>query len=509
LTTDKEKTIRLHPDDNVVVARVDIGAGDRLDNRDLRCKHPIPAGHKVAARAIAAGKPVIKYGQMIGFAGATIQPGEHVHTHNVTLKDFSRETDIGRDAPAFQSAAARETEFFNGIVRPDGQVATRNYVAIMPTVNCSAGVARFIADAITDDLRSGYPNIDGVVALGHPGGCGSPGESEGLQILQRTLAGTAGHPNFGAVLVVGLGCEANRVECLMANMNLTENQRLKTLDIQTAGGTRAAVEKGIALIRQMLPEADRVKRQPVSASHILLGLECGGSDAYSGISANPALGAATDLLVRSGGTAILSETPEIYGAEHLLTRRAAIPEVAEKLMQRIRWWETHTARLQSAIDNNPTPGNKDGGITTILEKSLGAVAKAGSTPLMQVYEYAEPVTQKGLVFMDSPGYDPASVTGMVAGGANVICFTTGRGTVYGVKPVPTLKLASNSPMYRRLADDMDVNCGRIIDGEQSVEQVGGLIFRRILETASGRKTLSEQHGFGDGEFVPWQFGPIL
>ncbi|KPJ77496.1 MAG: galactonate dehydratase [Deltaproteobacteria bacterium SG8_13] len=509
MTSDKPKTIRLHPDDNVVVARVDMAPGDRFGNQDLCCKDPIPAGHKVAVRAISAGRAIIKYGQIIGFASVAIQPGEQVHTHNVALKDFSRETAIGCDAAPARGAVGSQTASFSGIVRPDGTVATRNYVAILPTVNCSAGVARFIADGVAGELRSRYPNIDGVVALVHQSGCCSPGDSEGLQILQRTLAGYARHPNFGAVLVIGLGCEVNQVECLMANMGLAENQRLKTLDIQSTGGTRATVEKGIALIGKMLPEADRVQRQPVPASHILLGLECGGSDAYSGISANPALGAAVDLLVGSGGTAILSETPEIYGAEHLLTRRSERPEVGEKLLRRIRWWEKHTARLESAIDNNPTPGNKAGGITTIMEKSLGAVAKAGSTNLVEVYQYAEPVTEKGLVFMDTPGYDPASVTGMVAGGANVICFTTGRGTVYGVKPVPTLKLASNSSMYRRLADDMDVNCGVIIDGDRSVEELGELIFRQILETASGRKTRSEQHGFGDCEFVPWHIGAIL
>ena len=509
MTSDRSKTIRLHPDDNVVVVRVDIAPGEKIGSQDQPCKNPIPAGHKVATRPISPGKPIIKYGQIIGFAGEAIQPGEHVHTHNVTLKDFSRETDMGSDVAAPHGLRPVEAASFEGIVRSDGRVATRNYIGIIPTVNCSAGVARLIADGIAAELLPGHPNIDGVVALGHQSGCCSPGDSEGLQILQRTLAGYARHPNFGAVLVVGLGCEVNQVECLTDNTGLVENRQLKILDIQSTGGTRATVEKGMALIRQMLPDADRVQRQPVPASRILLGLECGGSDAYSGISANPALGAAVDLLVESGGTAILSETPEIYGAEHLLVRRAASPEVGEKLLQRIRWWEAHTARLESAIDNNPTPGNKAGGITTIMEKSLGAVAKAGSTNLMAVYEYAQPVGEKGLVFMDTPGYDPASVTGMVAGGANLVCFTTGRGSVYGTKPVPILKLASNSPMYRRLADDMDVNCGEIVDGDRSVEQLGEIIFQRILETASGRKTRSEQHGFGDGEFVPWHIGAIL
>ena len=503
------KTIRLHSDDNVRIARVDIAPGDKIEDLDRPCKDPIPAGHKVAVRSIAGGKPVVKYGQIIGFAAAAIQPGEHVHTHNVILKDFSRETAIGRDASARLEAAAPEAFSFTGNVRPDGSIATRNYIGVSPTVNCAAGVARLVADAAGSQLRTRYPNIDGVVALGHHGGCGTSLDGEGLQILQRTLAGYARHPNFGGVLLIGLGCEVNLVQCLMTSTGLEENDRLRTLDIQSAGGTRTTVEKGIELIRQMLPQADRAQRQPVPAGRIILGLECGGSDAYSGISANPALGAAVDLLVRSGGTAILSETPEIYGAEHLLTRRAANRTVGEKLLQRIRWWEMHTKRLGSAIDNNPTPGNKAGGITTIMEKSLGAVAKAGSTDLMQVYQYAETVTEKGMVFMDTPGYDPVSVTGMVAGGANIVCFTTGRGSVYGVKPVPTLKLASNSAMYQRLADDMDLNCGAVLDGDQSIAELGEKIFRRILQTASGRKTRSEQHGFGDGEFVPWHIGAIL
>ena len=509
MTADGPKTIRLHPDDNAVVARVDLSPGDVVENNHQRCRNVIPAGHKIAVADIAAGEPIIKYGQIIGFAASAIQPGEHVHTHNVTLSGFTRKTAIGADPAPVRPDMDSDAASFDGIVRADGSVATRNYIGVLPTVNCSAGVARFIADGIGGDLRSRYPNIDGVVALGHQSGCCSPGDSQGLQVLQRTLAGYARHPNFGAVLVVGLGCESNQVQCLLDNMDLVENERLKTLDIQTAGGTRATVEKGIALIGQMLPLVDRVERRPVPANHLIVGLECGGSDAYSGISANPALGAAVDRLVRSGGTAILSETPEIYGAEHLLIRRAAAPQVGEKLQQRIGWWEKYTAALESAIDNNPTPGNKSGGITTILEKSLGAVAKAGSTDLMQVYEYAQPVTENGLVFMDTPGYDPASVTGMVAGGANVICFTTGRGTVYGIKPVPILKLASNSPMYHRLADDMDINCGVIVDGSQSVEQLGEQIFRRILDTASGRRTRSEQHGFGDVEFVPWHIGAIL
>ena len=328
-------------------------------------------------------------------------------------------------------------------------------------------------------------------------------------MLQRTLAGYARHSNFAGILLVGLGCEVNQVDCLMENMNLREGPHLRTVEIQGAAGTMETVRMGVEAIREMLPEANRVERQPVPASHITLGLECGGSDAYSGITANPALGAAVDLLVRNGGTAILSETPEIYGAEHLLTRRAVNQEVGKKLIRRIKWWEEYTTKLGGEINNNPTPGNKAGGLTTILEKSLGAVAKGGATSLVEVYEYAEEVAARGLVFMDTPGYDVASITGMVAGGANVICFTTGRGTVCGFKPVPTIKIASNTNMYDQLKEDMDVNCGIVLDGEASVQKMGETIFQLILETASGKKSKSELFGFGDNEFVPWQIGPVM
>jgi altronate hydrolase len=323
------------------------------------------------------------------------------------------------------------------------------------------------------------------------------------------MAGYAYHPNFCGVVLMGLGCEVNQVDCLMDNMHLEEGLLLRAINIQKAGGTREAVRQGVEAVREMLPEANRVQRVALPASHIVLGLECGGSDAYSGISANPALGVAVDILVEQGGTAILSETPEIYGAEHLLTRRAVSRGVGEKLLERIRWWEEYTTRLGGEINNNPTPGNKAGGLTTILEKSLGAIAKGGTTNLVEVYGFAEAVSAQGLVFMDTPGYDVVSITGMIAGGANIICFTTGRGTVCGFKPVPTIKLASNTEMYERMSDDMDLNCGPILDGKATIQEMGEAIFRLILESASGKKTKSELFGFGDNEFVPWQIGPVM
>jgi len=396
---------------------------------------------------------------------------------------------------------------FEGFIRAGGRVGTRNYIGVLPTVNCSASVCRFIADAFQGEALADYPKVDGVIALPHEGGCS--GDGEGYEILQRTLAGYIRHSNFAGVLLVGLGCEVNQMDDLLANMQLETGPILQILTIQEAGGIRTSVREGVACLREMIQEAAHIERRRVPASHIILGLECGGSDAFSGITVNPALGIAVDRLVNHGGTAILSETPEIYGAEHLLTRRAASRDVGEKLVSRILWWKDYTAQFDQHLDNNPSPGNKAGGITTILEKSLGAIVKGGTTNLTEVLRYAETVNRRGLVFMDTPGYDPVSVTGMVSGGANIICFSTGRGSVFGCKPVPSLKLASNSYMYRRMVDDMDLNCGLIVDGQSTIQQMGDQIFQLILDTASGKKTNSEVMGIGDYEFVPWPIGPVL
>jgi altronate hydrolase len=398
---------------------------------------------------------------------------------------------------------------FRGIVRPDGRVATRNYLGVLTTVNCSATVAKKISEAFTGGALREYPKVDGVVAITHTTGCGMDINGEGMEVLRRTLSGYARHVNFGGILLIGLGCEVNQAEDLFSTQGLSRGPLLSSMTIQESGGTVGAIRIGIQRIREMLPFANRVARETVSAGNLIVGLQCGGSDSYSGITANPALGAAVDLLVSHGGTAILSETPEIYGAEHLLTRRAVSPVIGEKLVSRIRWWEEYTARERGEMNNNPSPGNKAGGLTTILEKSLGAVAKGGTTNLVDVFEYAERITSKGLVFMDTPGYDPVSATGQVAGGANIICFTTGRGSVYGCKPAPSLKLATNSRLYRQMTDDMDINCGEILDDEASIAELGERIFRLILETASGRQSRSEAHGFGAEEFVPWMLGAVM
>ncbi|WP_142850222.1 UxaA family hydrolase [Telmatospirillum sp. J64-1] len=503
-------TIRLHPADNVVVAGMDILPETPVPGSDAVTRTTIPAGHKIAVQAIAPGEPVRKYNQIIGFASEAIAPGDHVHVHNVSMGDnFSRDYAFGADAVPTDFIPEAERATFQGIVRPDGQVATRNYIGILTSVNCSATAARMIADHFRGNALADYPNIDGVVALTHGYGCGMANQGEAIDSLRRTIAGYARHPNFGAVLLLGLGCEVNQVDSLVEAEGLTPGERLHTLSIQESGGTSTSVREGIKFIEKLLPKVNDVTRQTVPASHLVLGLQCGGSDGYSGITANPALGHAVDLLVRNGGTAILSETPEVYGAEHLLTRRAATREVGEKLVERIRWWEEYTTRTGGEMNNNPSPGNKKGGLTTILEKSLGAVAKAGTTNLVDVVRYAEPVTGKGLVFMDTPGYDPVSATGQVAGGANVICFTTGRGSVFGCKPSPSLKLATNTPLFQRMPDDMDIDCGTIATGDATIAEVGEQIFQLILETASGRKTKSEELGFGSDEFAPWQMGAVM
>jgi altronate hydrolase len=493
--------LMLGSSDDVAVALHSASAGEFLSDLQLTALSDIPAGHKIALHTIATGQPIRKFNQIIGFATTPIAIGEHVHTHNLVTGDFDRDYAIGTEARPTVLLDPAQTSTFQGIVRSSGLVGTRNYVGILTTVNCSATVARRIAAHFTPDLLRAWPNVDGVVAITHGTGCGMAEHGEPADLLRRVFAGYATHPNFAAVLLLGLGCETNQIDPLVTLTGSANT--LRTSIIQEEGGTAASIRKGIATVTELLDQANRVTRIPVSAANLVIGLQCGGSDAYSGISANPALGAAVDILVRNGGTAILSETPEIYGAEHLLTRRSSRPEIAHRLIERIHWWEEYTARHKGSIDNNPQPGNKTGGLTTILEKSLGAVSKGGTTNLNEVYRYAEPIREKGLVFMDSPGFDPVSATGQVASGANLLCFTTGRGSVFGCKPTPSIKLASNTALYNRMSDDMDINCGTIIDGEQTVQEAGNRIFEEILAVASGKQTRSEEHGFGEEEFQPW------
>jgi len=500
-------TIRLHPNDDVVIARSQLVGGTNLLDEKITVVGLVPPAHKVATRAILKGEPVKRYNQIIGFASRDIAPGEHVHLNNLVMGSFDRDYAFGVDVKPTQYVTPPAT--FMGIVRKDGRVATRNYLGILSTVNCSATVSRGIADHFTRERLAAFPNVDGVVAITHGSGCGMDTHGEGMQLLRRTLGGYARHVNFAGVLMIGLGCEANQISSLLGAQNLQEGPLLRTFSIQDTGGTAKTIAYGIGLIEEMLPLANAVTRQPVPASHITVGLQCGGSDGYSGITANPSLGAAVDLLVRHGGTAILSETPEIYGAEHLLTRRAVSRDVGEKLVSRIKWWEEYTTREKGEMNNNPSPGNKAGGLTTILEKSLGAVAKGGTTNLVEVYEYAEPVTAKGFVYMDTPGYDPVSATGQVAGGANMIVFTTGRGSAYGCAPAPSLKLSTNTPLWVKQEEDIDLNCGEIADGTATIDGTGEKLFRLMLDAASGAKSKSEKHGYGQSEFVPWYLGAVM
>ena len=503
--------IRIHAADNVVIARRQMLSGTVLTEEGITVSGLVPPGHKIATRAIAAGEPVRRYNQIIGTATQAIAPGQHVHSHNLAFSDFARQHEPGASAQA--TAYVTPAATFDGIVRLDGRVATRNYIGVLTSVNCSATAARAIADHFRRDIHpealADFTNVDGVVALTHGMGCATASDGEELEVLRRTLGGYARHPNFAAVLVVGLGCETNQIQGLVAQEGLQEGALLVTFNIQDTGGTTKTVARGIEVIKGLLRQANRVQRQKVPASHLTVGLQCGGSDGYSGISANPALGAAVDRLVRHGGTAILSETPEIYGGEHLLTRRAVSREVADKLLARIAWWEAYTARNGMKMDNNPSAGNKAGGLTTILEKSLGAIAKSGTTNLVDVYGFAERVTAHGFVYMDTPGYDPVSATGQVAGGANLICFTTGRGSAYGCAPSPSLKLSTNTALWLKQEDDIDIDCGGIVEGLDTVDGLGERIFHLMLDTASGRATKSEKHGYGQNEFVPWQLGAVM
>jgi altronate hydrolase len=505
---DASPLIRLHASDNVLIARSALALGQECGEHGIRVRAQVPAGHKIAARRIPAGEPIRKYDTVIGVARRDIEAGEHVHTHNVELIDFDRDPGFGEDVRPVAYVPERERATFMGIVRPDGRVATRNFIGIFSSVNCSATVIKHIAAHFTPERLAAYPNVDGVVAFAQTSGCGMSSPSYHFDVLRRTIAGYARHPNIAAALIVGLGCERNQVADLVASQGLEAGSKLRTLVMQDTGGTRATIRAGIEAIEAMLPEANAVKRERVSASHLKIGLECGGSDGFSGITANPALGAAMDILVRHGGTAILSETPEIHGVEFMLTRRAVSPEVGRKLLDRLAWWEEYTRGHNGQFNGVVGPGNQAGGLANIFEKSLGSAMKGGTTPLQAVYEYAEPIDKAGFVFMDSPGYDPVATTGQIASGANLICFTTGRGSMFGSKPAPTIKLATNTPMYTRLEEDMDINCGLVLDGELDIPQMGRRIFEHILRTASGEQTKSELLGLGDHEFVPWHLGIV-
>jgi altronate hydrolase len=499
------RVLRLHADDDVLIAVDRVESGQPLAEGVIAAER-IPRGHKAAAKPLKTGQPVRKFGQIIGVATADIAPGAWVHEHNLGMADFARDHAFGAD---MKPVDPLPVETFQGFRRENGKVGTRNYIGVLTSVNCSASVARFMAEAITrSGLLEDYPTIDGVIPLVHGGGCALDVGGEGYEVLKRTQWGYAANPNMAAVVMVGLGCEGFQIARFKELYGIEESDRFRSMTIQEVGGTRRTVEQGVGFLKEMLPVAAAAKRETCPASALTVALQCGGSDGYSGVTANPALGVASDILVAQGATTVLAETPEIYGAEHLLIRRAVSPQVGEKLLERIRWWEDYTARNHMQMNNNPSPGNKQGGLTTILEKSLGATAKGGAAPLSAVWEYAEPITTPGFTFMDSPGYDPVSITGQVAGGCNVVVFTTGRGSAYGCKPSPSLKLATNSPMFQKMSEDMDLDCGDVLDGV-SLADKGREIADLILATASGQRTKSETLGYGDAEFVPWTIGATM
>ncbi len=503
-----KQTLKLHPSDNMYVALVNLVQGIQLSGTDLVVNQAVNRGHKIAAENINKGDFVIRYGNIIGQATVNIIAGDHIHSHNLGMSEYSQST-VKSKAITTLSPITKERTFM-GYARRDGKVGTRNYIGILTSVNCAGSVANFIAEAaLKDGFLENYPNIDGIVPIIHSTGCGMSGEGEGYTTLKRTLSGYAQNPNFGGILLVGLGCEVLQVEALVEGTSHMLDNPFRHMTIQAEGGTRKTIARGLQELKLIAMIANQCKRAPASISHLTIGMQCGGSDGYSGITANPALGIASDLLVQHGGTSILSETSEVYGAEHLLTDRAVSKCVADKLLSRIAWWEDYCARNGGEMDNNPSPGNKRGGLTTILEKSLGAVAKSGNAPLSEVYLYAEPIKTKGFVFMDSPGYDPCSTTGQIASGANIIVFTTGRGSVSGYKPVPCIKLATNSEMYNRMSEDMDINCGDIVSDGISVDEKGREIFESIIRVASGELSKSEELGFGGVEFVPWQIGAVM
>jgi len=497
------KTVRLSATDNVVTAITALEVGME------GATQLIPRGHKMAVQDIREGEPIIKYGQLIGYAAKPIPSGAHVHTHNLEFRNVDASYEFSTNIRPVTFVPETHRDTFMGYRRSSGQVGTRNYIALLTSVNCSATAARQIAQHFTPDRLAAYPNVDGVVAFVHGTGCAMGGDGTGFEFLQRVLWGIARNPNIGGVLMAGLGCEGMQIDWLLEAHGVSHGPLFQTMNIQDVGGLRKTVELGIAQIEAMLPEVNKAYREPCPASDLVVALECGGSDAWSGITANPAVGHACDLLVAQGGTGVLSETPEIYGAEHMLTARAKDRKTGEKLIKLIRWWEDYTARAGGSMDNNPSPGNKKGGLSTILEKSLGASSKGGTTPLAGVFGYGEPITEKGFCFMDTPGYDPASVTGMIAGGCNLVCFTTGRGSAFGSKPSPCMKVASNTELFRKQTDDMDLNAGSILSDATPVEEVGRDIYKAWLAIASGQLTKSEAQGLGDYEFVPWQVGAVM
>lgn len=504
----KNLTIRLHPDDNVVVARVDIPAGTEIPEEGFVTKNDIPAGHKVACVDIEADGKVVKFATPICLSARPIAAGEHVHKHNVHTEPLEKDYAFCSEYKETELVPEDERIKFNGFVRESGKVGTRNYIGIFTTVLCCAGVAKGIADYFSKEVMKQYPNVDGVIPFIVDTGCGMEQSGAPMDILRRCTGNYIKHPNIGAALIVGLGCERNNIDAFMQQEGIVETDRIKRFVIQEHHGSVQSIKDGIEIVKEFLEIANKDEREPASIEHLMVALQCGGSDGFSVISANPALGVAMDKLVKNGGTCVLAETTEIYGGEHILTRNAATPELAQKIIDIMDWWKDYSVGHAVQFTGNTVPGNIKGGLTSTAEKALGVVQKGGSTGLVDVVDYAFPVTKHGFNYMDTPARDSVSMTGEISGGCNICVFTTGRGTCIGTYPSPTIKLCSNTPAFNNMKDDMDINCGTIVDGEKTLAEVGEEIFDYILEVANGKYPKSEELGYGVDEFKPWQFGII-
>jgi len=480
------------PADNVAVVKTAVDAGLSLEapgGRTVTLTGAVTPGHRFATRAIPEGTFVLQYGQPIGTSRG-IAEGDPI-----TLRNMSNEVPVVRDLPADLHIAApdhfpaSQVATWQGFRRPDGRIGTRNFVLIVPTSMCASHESQQIATIAEFTLysREKFPNVDGVVAIPHNKGCGCS-DGSNIDVMLRTLSNYAGHPNVGGVIFIGLGCEKTNltaVEKYLQKEHVELGKPVVRFGIQEVGGTQAVIDRGLKEVADMLPIVNQTTRSAASMDELILGVKCGGSDGFSGLSANPALGRAADLLVRSGGTVLITEVPEFCGAEHILAQRSKDRATGEAVYEMVDWYKEYASKFGTVLNENPSPGNVAGGLLNITIKSLGAIAKAGTTRVEGVTGYAELPAGKGLWLMQGPGYDQESTPGLVAAGAQVVVFTTGRGTTIGNAIAPVVKLASNTPVHQRMSRDLDLSAGGIIDGTETIAQVGARVFEHVRRVASG------------------------
>lgn len=503
-----EYAIIVDPKDNVAVVkkRTWTGLEVELPGGDVVCvSSAVAPGHRFAIRPIPVHDYVLQFGQPIG-TSLGIKEGDLISPENMsnavpTVRDLP--DDLFNEPPAYIPEDKRLR--FRGYRRPDGRVGTRNYVLIVPTSMCSSHEAQQISMMAEFLLhsRQKYPNVDGVVAIPHNKGCGCQ-DGSNVEIMLRTLANYADHPNVGAVIMMDLGCEKTNlafVDKYLLKREKPFDKPVARISIQKAGGTQAAIEQGLKEVEWMLPEANRCKREEVSVGELVLGVKCGASDGFSGISANPALGRAADLLVRSGGTVLITEVPEFCGAEHLLANRAKDAETGRAVYRLVDWYKEYASRFGAVLNENPSPGNVAGGLLNITIKSLGAIAKAGSTRVEGVTEYGQTPQCRGINLMQGPGYDQESTPGLVAAGATVVVFTTGRGTTIGNAITPVIKLASNTAVFERMSRDLDLSAGGVVDGTETIDEVGLRVFQHLRRVATGEiLARAEEHKHREFQF---------